>query len=113
MRKLAIGAKYAMAHKGVLLAREKAHLASLGIAGEKYVELNFLCGFISAHNQNYSASAALDPSTSGPSLLCTLRCLLLLRPPDRNRSLRSPPDQRGLGAGGVPPAGGTLQGHRV
>ena len=42
-----------MAHKGVLLPREKAHLASLGIAGEKYVELNFLCGFISAHNQNY------------------------------------------------------------
>ena len=78
MRKLAIGAKYAMAHKGVLLAREKAHLASLGIAGEKYVELNFLCGFISAHNQNYSASAALDPSTSGP-LPATLPCLLTLR----------------------------------
>ena len=112
MRKLAIGAKYAMAHKGVLLAREKAHLASLGIAGEKYVELNFLCGFISAHNQNYSASDALDPSTSGP-LPATLRCLLLLRPPDRYRSLRSPPDQRGLGARRVPTAGGTLQGHRV
>ena len=112
MRKLAIGAKYAMAHKGVLLAREKAHLASLGIAGEKYVELNFLCGFISAHNQNYSASDALDPSTSGPS--CGPAMLAPPeRPPDRYRSLRSPPDQRGLGVRGVPPAGGTLQGHRV
>ena len=112
MRKLAIGAKYAMAHKGVLLAREKAHLASLGIAGEKYVELNFLCGFISAHNQNYSASDALDPSTSGP-LPATLPCLLLLRGHRIDTALRSPPDQRGLGARGVPTAGGTLQGHRV
>jgi len=52
-RKLVIGAKYAMAHKGVLLAREKVHLAALGITPEMFVELNFLAAFMSAHNQNY------------------------------------------------------------
>jgi len=53
MRKLVIAAKYALAHKGVLLPREKLHLASMGIDGEKFMELNFLVGMMSAHNQNY------------------------------------------------------------
>ena len=51
MRKLAVAAKYAMAHKGIFLEREKKHLATMGFEGEKLVELNFLCGFMSAHNQ--------------------------------------------------------------
>ena len=53
MRKLVIAAKYAMAHKGILLPREKLHLASMGIEGEKYKELNFIVGQMSAFNQVY------------------------------------------------------------
>lgn len=53
MRKLVIGAKYALAHKGIFLEREKLHLATMGIEGEKLVELNFLVGMMSAFNMNY------------------------------------------------------------
>lgn len=45
--------KYTLAHKGVILAREAKHLASMGFAGEKLTELNFLAGAMSAFNQNY------------------------------------------------------------
>ena len=51
--RLVLAAKYAMAHKGVFLPREKQHLATMGFEGEKLVELNFLCGFMAANNQNY------------------------------------------------------------
>ena len=53
MRGLVIASKYAIAHKGIFLDREKKHLATLGYEGEKLTELNFLVGFMSAHNQNY------------------------------------------------------------
>ena len=53
MRGLVIGAKYALAHKGIYLEREKKHLATFGIEGEKLVELNFLVGFMAANNQNW------------------------------------------------------------
>ena len=52
-RNLVIATKYSMAHKGIVLEREKLHLASLGFAGEKLVELNFLVAAMSAFNQNY------------------------------------------------------------
>ena len=53
MRKLVIASKYALAHKGIFLPREKLHLASMGIEGEQLVELNFLVGLMSAMNMNY------------------------------------------------------------
>ena len=53
MRKLVIASKYALAHKGIFLPREKLHLASMGIDGEQLVELNFLVGLMSAMNMNY------------------------------------------------------------
>jgi AhpD family alkylhydroperoxidase len=53
MRTLVIASKYALAHKGIYLERERKHLAMLGIEGEKLVELTFLVGFMSAHNMNY------------------------------------------------------------
>ena len=53
MRTLVIASKYALAHKGIYLERERKHLAVLGIEGEKLVELTFLVGFMSAHNMNY------------------------------------------------------------
>lgn len=53
MRTLVIASKYALAHKGIYLDRERKHLAMLGIEGEKLVELTFLVGFMSAHNMNY------------------------------------------------------------
>jgi len=72
MRKLVIASKYALAHKGIFLPREKLHLASMGIEGEKLVELNFLVGFMSAMNMNYihliSNGLELEPmlQQSGP-----------------------------------------------
>ena len=53
MRTLVIASKYALAHKGIYLERERKHLKMLGIEGEKLVELTFLVGFMSAHNMNY------------------------------------------------------------
>jgi AhpD family alkylhydroperoxidase len=52
-RALVIATKYAMAHKGVLLEREKKHLNMLGITDDMYTELNFLAGVMAANNQNY------------------------------------------------------------
>merc|ERR1711918_256511 len=40
---LVIAAKYALAHKGILLQREKQHLASLGFGNEKMAEV-IRCG---------------------------------------------------------------------
>ena len=53
MRKLVVASKFALAHKGIYLEREKIHLASMDIKDEKLVELNFLVGFMSAFNFNY------------------------------------------------------------
>ena len=49
-RKIAIATKYAIAHKGILLTREKEHLKILGIGLEKYTEIVFLAGQIHANN---------------------------------------------------------------
>ena len=49
-RKIAIATKYAIAHKGILLQREKEHLKILGISIEKYAEILFLAGQMHANN---------------------------------------------------------------
>ena len=48
--KLAIAAKYAIAHKGILLEREKAHLEALGVSQDMYAEVLFWAGQIHANN---------------------------------------------------------------
>ena len=47
-RTIAIAAKYAICHKGLLLEREAAHLASMGVSKEMYGDILFLCGQIHA-----------------------------------------------------------------
>ena len=49
-RTIAIAAKYAVCHKGILLEREAAHLASMGVSKEMYGEILFLAGQITANN---------------------------------------------------------------
>jgi len=69
MRKLVTASKYALAHKGIFLDREKKHLATMGFAGEKLVELNFMVGIMSAFNMNYihliSNGLELEPMLQG------------------------------------------------
>ena len=48
--KLAIAVKYAIAHKGILLEREKAHLEALGVSQDMYAEVLFWAGQIHANN---------------------------------------------------------------
>ena len=50
LKKIAIAAKYAIAHKGLLLEREKAHLEKLGVSKEMYGEVLFFAGQIHANN---------------------------------------------------------------
>jgi hypothetical protein len=47
---VAVAAKYAVAHNGVLLSREKQHLGELGVSMPKYLEILFLAGHITATN---------------------------------------------------------------
>ena len=49
-RTIAIAAKYAVCHKGILLEREAAHLESMGVSKEMYGEVLFLAGQITANN---------------------------------------------------------------
>ena len=49
-RTIAIAAKYAICHKGLLLEREASHLESMGVSKEMYGEILFLCGQIHANN---------------------------------------------------------------
>ena len=53
MAGLVVAAKYAMAHKGIFLEREKKHLAMLGIEGDKLIEITFAVGQMSALNMLY------------------------------------------------------------
>ena len=51
LRSMAIAAKYCIAHKGVLLPRERKHLAKLGFTDPKELtEIIFCCGHIHANN---------------------------------------------------------------
>ena len=49
-RTIAIAAKYAVCHKGILLEREASHLESMGVSKEMYGEILFLAGQITANN---------------------------------------------------------------
>ena len=49
-RTIAIAAKYAICHKGLLLERERQHLESMSVSKEMYGEILFLCGQIHANN---------------------------------------------------------------
>ena len=52
---LAIAAKYANAHKGILLEREKAHLAELGFNLDHQYEVTFLVGQMTANNYVFAS----------------------------------------------------------
>eukprot|EP00949_MAST-11_sp_MAST-11-sp1_P003585 g3585.t1 len=49
-QRIAIATKYAIAHKGILLEREKKHLEALGVSKEEYAEILFFSGLIHANN---------------------------------------------------------------
>ena len=53
MARLVIAAKYALAHKGVLLEREKLHLSSMGFSAEELVEVTFAVGQMAGLNLLY------------------------------------------------------------
>ena len=55
MARLVIAAKYALAHKGVLLEREKLHLSSMGFSAEELVEVTFAVGQMAGLNLLYVA----------------------------------------------------------
>ncbi|GMH82720.1 hypothetical protein TrST_g3592 [Triparma strigata] len=52
-KKLVVAAKYALAHKGIILPREKLHLAELGFDEEMMVEVVYVVGQMTAMNQLY------------------------------------------------------------
>ena len=55
---LAVAAKYALAHKGILLPREKQHLATMGFdSEEKMLEIIYAAGFMAANNAARRSSA--------------------------------------------------------
>ncbi len=54
-KNLAIAAKYANAHKGIFLEREKAHLAELGFSLDHLYEITFLVGQMQANNMVFAS----------------------------------------------------------
>ena len=55
MARLVIAAKYVLAHKGILLEREKLHLSSMGFSAEELVEVTFAVGQMAGLNLLYVA----------------------------------------------------------
>ena len=53
LARLVMAAKYALAHKGILLEREKKHLASMGFSAEELVEVTYLVGQMAGLNLLY------------------------------------------------------------
>ncbi len=53
MARLVIAAKYVLAHKGILLEREKLHLSSMGFSAEELVEVTFAVGQMAGLNLLY------------------------------------------------------------
>ena len=51
---LTIATKYAMAHKGIILPREKQHLESLGVGKDKLLEIIFCVGQVSEDEHSQS-----------------------------------------------------------
>ena len=89
MARLVIAAKYVLAHKGILLEREKLHLSSMGFSAEELVEVTFAVGQMAGLNLLYVAPRprsffAIDAS------------LTQVRPPhQRRRRDRDLPQGRG------------------
>ena len=75
MARLVIAAKYVLAHKGILLEREKLHLSSMGFSAEELVEVTFAVGQMAGLNLLYVAPRprSFSPSTrrSRPREVCT------------------------------------------
>ena len=53
MARLVMAAKYVLAHKGILLEREKLHLSSMGFSAEELVEVTFAVGQMAGLNLLY------------------------------------------------------------
>ena len=66
MARLVMAAKYVLAHKGVLLEREKLHLSSMGFSAEELVEVTFAVGQMAGLNLLYVAPSpgSFSPSTT-------------------------------------------------
>lgn len=54
-KNLAIAAKYAAAHKGIFLEREKTHLQQLGFSLDHMYEITFLVGQMTANNYVFAS----------------------------------------------------------
>ena len=65
MARLVMAAKYVLAHKGILLEREKLHLSSMGFSAEELVEVTFAVGQMAGLNLLYVAPrpGSFSPST--------------------------------------------------
>ena len=50
LKSIAFAAKYCIAHKGILLPRERKHLLKMGFDGPELAEITFCCGHIHANN---------------------------------------------------------------
>ena len=50
LKSIAFAAKYCIAHKGILLPRERKHLRKMGFDGPELAEITFCCGHIHANN---------------------------------------------------------------
>merc|ERR1712146_65816 len=53
LKGLVTATKYALAHKGIILPREKQHLEIMGFGEDKMVEMTYLAGQMSAFNMLY------------------------------------------------------------
>ena len=95
MARLVMAAKYVLAHKGILLEREKLHLSSMGFSAEELVEVTFAVGQMAGLNLLYVAPRPR-------SLPC---------PRDASLTQVRPPHQRRRRDRDVPQGRGPLQGH--
>ena len=68
MARLVMAAKYVLAHKGILLEREKLHLSSMGFSAEELVEVTFAVGQMAGLNLLYVAPRPRSFSPSSTTL---------------------------------------------
>ena len=102
MARLVIAAKYVLAHKGILLEREKLHLSSMGFSAEELVEVTFAVGQMAGLNLLYVAPRprSFSPSMRRPRPRGDAS-LTQVRPPHRGRRRHRD----------VPQGRGPVQGH--
>ena len=94
MARLVMAAKYVLAHKGILLEREKLHLSSMGFSAEELVEVTFAVGQMAGLNLLYVAPRP--------------RSFFAI---DAPLTQVRPPHQRGRRHRDLPQGRGPLQGH--